>query len=585
MKRMLVAGAVFLTAAWTGAVRFPASEWSETRDPIASPQAEKGGSITIWGHNYPHSLNAYLDNSTTVSDIFSLMYSSLMGLNSIDLSFEPEIVRYCEVSDDKMMFTLHIDPRAAWSDGKPITSQDIKWTYDAIMNPDNLTGGSKVAMMRFEEPEIIDERTIRFHAKEVHWQNLLSLASLNVLPMHAMKDRDFNKINFDFPVVSGPYRIQEVKEGFSLTMERRPDWWKAGSPSAEGVYNFDEIKLRFIEKREDAYAAFLKGQTDLHPVYTSRIWVKETVGAAFEHNWILKKKVVNSQPASLQAYVYNLRNPLFQDVRVRKALAMLHDRARMNETIMYSQYPLHRSYYEDIYDKEHPNPHAIMPFDPEGARKLLDEAGWKVNPNTGLREKDGKKLSFTFLYYDPGQDKFLAIFEEALKDAGIEMKRERKDWAAWSKDLDEFNFEMSQGAWRSGLFKDPETMWHSREADRKAGSNYSGFRNDEVDRLIEQGRDEFDSAERRKLLRNIDDILVKESPYLLEWYAGYTRLLYWNKFGMPATVLDKYSDESCIYRYWWYDEDKADELNEARENGYTLPTEPVDINFDEVFAE
>ena len=561
---------------------FPVSGWVPSPDPIASPQASKGGGIALWGSSYPKSLNSYLDSTSTTLDLFDLLYSPLLQLDRLDATFEPFLASGWEISPDKKVFTFHIDPRAKWSDGRAITSHDILWTYEAIVSPENLTGPHKVGMLRFETPEVLDDRTVRFTAKEIHWQNLLELAGFQVLPKHAMEGLDFNKINFEFPVVSGPYRIKELKEGFSVTMGRRADWWLAGTAEAKGIYNFDEIKLRFIEKREDAFAAFLKGQTDLHPVYTSRIWVKEAAGMAFDNNWILKKKVFNSKPATLQFYMFNLRAPLFQDIRVRKALAMLFDRRRMNKTIMYSQYSMHRSFYEDIYDREHPNPHAEVPFDPEAARRLLDEAGWLVNPKTGFREKDGRRLSLNLLYHNSGDDKFFAVFNEALKDTGIEMTRERKDWAAWSKDMDGFNFEISPGAWRFPLFKNPETMWHSREAEREAGQNYTGFRSEEVDRLIDLCREEFDVRRRRELLRQIDAVLVREMPGILTWFADYTRLLYWNKFGMPATVLDKFSDEACIYRYWWFDPDREGELEQARAGGIMLPAEPVDIHFDEV---
>ncbi len=100
--------------------------------------------------------------------------------------------------------------------------------------------------------------------------------------------------------------------------------------------------------------------------------------------------------------------------------------------------------------------------------------------------------------------------------------------------------------------------------------------------MIEQGKSEFDVRKRRELLQKIDAVLVRESPFILNWFSDYTRLMYWNKFGMPETVLDKYGDEGCIYRYWWIDKDRAGELVEAREGGIMLPAEPVEIRFDEV---
>jgi microcin C transport system substrate-binding protein len=577
-----VAGVVISIAGAAVGQQFPSKDWNAVRDPIASPVALKGGNLTIWGSRYPGSLNYYLDSTTTTHDLFLLMYCTLLQLNSLEATFEPYLATRWEISPDKRVFTFHIDPRAKWSDGLPITSRDVEWTYQAVIDPENLTGPHKVGMLRFEPPEILDERTIRFTAKEVHWQNLLVPADFVILPKHAMESLEFNKINFDFPVVSGPYRFKDLKEGFSVTLGRRRDWWLAGAPQTEGIYNFDEIKVRFIEKREDAFAAFLKGQTDFHAVYTSRIWVKEAAGTAFDNNWILKKKVFNSKPATLQSYMFNLRMPLFQDIRVRKAFAMLFDRRRMNDTLMYSQYSMHNCFYQDIYDKQHPNPHQEILFNPAEAGRLLDEAGWVVNPKTGIREKDGKPFSFNLLYHNPGDGKFFAIFDEALKDAGIVMNRERKDWAAWSKDMDETNFEISPGAWRFPLFKNPETMWHSREADRQAGQNYSGLKNEEIDRLIDQGKEEFDIRKRREMLRKVDGVLVRDMPYMLTWYADYTRLLYWNRFGMPDTVLDKFNDQACVFKYWWFDPDRAAELKVARELGIALPSEPLEVHFDEV---
>lgn len=582
--RYILTGVLALLMAFSAlAETFPAKDWVEKPDPIASPNAKRGGSISLWGHNYPPSFNAYLASYAMSSEVFGKMYSSLMDVHPVDLSFQPGIVRSWDISDDKKVFTLYIDPRAKWSDGRAITAHDIKWTVATILDPKNLTGAHKIGLSRFASPEVIDERTIRFSAKEVHWKNLLYLAGLNVLPKHVMEGQDFNKINFEFPVVNGPYRIKELKEGRHILLERNPDWWRKVSVAVKGLYNFDEIKYRFVADRSDAFAAFQKGEMDFYAVYTSRIWVKETSGEPFANNWIVKQKIYNQEPTPLQAYVFNLRKPLFQDVRVRKALALLMDRPRMNESLMYNQYDLHHSYFEDIYDAEHPNPHPLVPFDIAQARRLLDEAGWKVNPQTGIREKEGQRFSFTMLYNDAVHDRFFAIYEEALKDVGIEMLRERKDRSAWMKDMDQFNFEMTSGGWMGTVFKDAESMWYSKEADRVAGSNASGFKNVEVDRLIDASKSEFDVQKRLEMLREIDAVLVKESPYVLEWYAGYVRLLYWNKFGRPKTVLSKYDGEMSALTYWWYDEDKAEELEEAMEVDIALPSEPVEVRFDEVF--
>jgi microcin C transport system substrate-binding protein len=279
----------------------------------------------------------------------------------------------------------------------------------------------------------------------------------------------------------------------------------------------------------------------------------------------------------------NMRRPPFDDPRVRQAMGHLLNREKMNSTLMYNQYFLHRSYYEDLYTADHPCTNPLTAFDKEKARALLREAGWKANPETGLLEKDGTPFTFHFLTRDPTADKFLAIYSEDLKDVGIELTIERKDWAAWSRDMDEFNYDMTWAAWSAGLFKDPEGMWLSSEADRRSGNNITGFKSPVVDQLIEQQKTVFDVQRRHAICREIDGIIAARHPYALLWNIGYVRLLYWNRFGTPPTVLSKYGDESAVTWYWWYDEDAAAALEAAMDAGEYMPPREAEIEFDAYF--
>lgn len=264
-------------------------------------------------------------------------------------------------------------------------------------------------------------------------------------------------------------------------------------------------------------------------------------------------------------------------------MAHLLDREKMNRTLMYNQYRMHRSYYEDLYSKDNPCENFIFDFNKEKARKLLKESGWKANKKIGVLEKNGQPFIFKFLTRDPSTDKFLNIYAQDLKDVGIELKIEKKDWAAWAKDMDEFNFDMTWAAWGSSLFKDLEGMWASKEADRKSGNNITGFKNKKVDAVIEKQKTIFNINKRHNMCRNIDFILTQSCPYVLLWYCDYTRLLYWNKFGVPSTVLSKYSDERSAYWYWWYDQDSAQDLSEAIKNKEYLPGRKYSIYFDKEF--
>jgi len=573
-----------LLAAQSNAVEvFPKPGWRETPNPFASPEAVTGGELTACGFQYPKSFNYYLDNNSFSADLFGALYESLLSLNPASPDYEPGLAEKWSISDDQRTFTFWLNPKARWSDGLPVTAADVKWTFDALVNPDNLTGAHKVALEKFKTPVIINDHCLCFTTTEVHWRNLGAVGGLLVLPKHAFETLDFNKINFEFPVVSGPYRLALIKEGISATLARRADWWNRNAPSSRGFANFQTLRFKFFESQETAFEAFKKGDLDLFPVYTARLWINETGGDKFAKNWIVKQKVSNYEPIGFQGLAMNMRRPPFDDVRVRKALCHVINRDRMNSTLMYNQYFLHRSYYEDLYDSAHPCPNPLTAYNKEEARRLLAESGWKANPATGLLEKNGHPFRIRFLERESGVGKFLTIIAEDLKDVGIDMQIDSKDQAAWTRDMDEFNFDMTWAAFSSSLFKDPEGPWSSREADRKMGTNITGFKDKRVDDLIEKQKTIFDVATRHGICREIDRIVFENYPYALLWNIRYRRLVYWNKFGTPPTILGKYNNENGAYWYWWVDPDSAADLKDAMQKNLPLPRRPAEVNFDAVF--
>lgn len=563
---------------------YPPEGWQEYPDPLASRFAEKGGMLVAYAGPYPKSFNYYLEQNVFSAQLFGFMYETLLSQNSLTLELEPMLASRWMISADKRSFTFYMDPAARWSDGRPVTIDDVEWTFHAILDEKNLTGPHKIGLARFDPPTRTDDGGITFHAKEVHWDNLLTLAGLQVLPQHSWSQRDFNLIHFEFPVVSGPYGLGDVKEGIVASLNRRPDWWAASKQRFQQVANFDVLRFRFFENRDNAFEAFKKGEIDLFPVYTAHVWARETSGDRYARNWIVKQNIQNHKPIGFQGVALNMRNPPLDDIRVRKALAHLYDRKKMNETLMYNAYFLHRSYYEDLYDAEHPCANDEFDFNPEKARALLDEAGWKADPKSGLLMKGGQPLRLRYLSRGSTDDKFTAIFQEDLKKVGIEIQVAKKDWAAWAKDMDEYNFDMTWAAWSAGLFKDPESMWYSAEGLRPGGQNLTGFSDEWVDCRIDEQRTLFDVQRRHDIVRRIDAVLAAHVPYILLWNKKGTRLLYWNKFGTPSSVLGKYGDERSAYSYWWADPDAAADLQHAVKLNRALPPKPPVVEFDETFV-
>lgn len=561
---------------------FPPAGWVDAPNPLASPDAVPGGDLSAYGGQYPQSFNYYLDNNTFTLKVFSDLYETLLGMDPVTADYAPSLACRWTISDDKKTFTFTLDPRARWSDGRPVTAGDVVWTYQAVMDPKNLTGPHKVALERFDPPVALASNTVRFTAHEVHWENLGGAGGFHILPRHVFEKADFNKINFEFPVVSGPYRLGELREGIYVRLARRDDWWGRARPSQRHTGNFQTLTFRFFAEQENAFEAFKQGQLDLYPVYTSRLWINETSGDRFRRNWIVKQRVRNHGPIGFQGFAMNMRRFPFDDLRVRQAMCCLLNRERMNRTIMYSQYFLQRSYFEDLYSPDRPCTNTLYRFDPGAARDLLRAAGWSANAKTGLLERDGRPFSFRFLTHSSTSDRFLAIYGEDLRSAGIEMVIDMKDWASWTKEMEEFNFDMTWAAWSAGIFKNPETMWASKEATRRGGNNITGFQDPEVDRLIERQKTIFDVTERHAICREIDARVASRCPYALLWNLDFVRLLYWNKFGTPATVLSKFGGEESAYGYWWFDPDSAADLRDAMAAGEFLPGRPPQVDFDRV---
>ena len=583
---ILMMGQVFLFLCSNAlAAVYPGPNWKDDYDPIASPDAIIGGKFKMVLGPYPSSFNLYTNYTSQSLAVFSLLYDGLFDVHPLTLDWSPRLASAIEVSDDQLTFTIHLDSNAVWSDGEPITSQDFLFTWETILDPKSLAGVHKHSLEKFEIPELIDEKTIRLKADKVDWSNMVSLASFVILPKHHFEGLDFNDQDFQFPIVSGRYKISEMKEGSYLRMERRSNWWLEDQKRFIGTDNFQTIEFRFYATRDLMWEAFKTGDVDTFAYATAQIWNEDAKGEPFDKHWIAKHKIYNKAPIGIQGFPMNMRKAPFDDIRVRKAMAHMLDRRTINKTMLFGDYFMQNSIYHDLYGEDHPNTNLQYEYEPETARKLLDEAGWKANPDTGILEKDGEPFVFTFLGRSPDFNKYLVIYQEALKDVGIEMRIQEKDWAAWTKDMDEFNYEMTLAAWGAPIFRSPEGMWHSREADRKSSNNIYGFKNAKVDQLIEKQLKEFDIGKRMEILREIDHLIQLEMPMVMIWMIDFQRIMYWNKFGTPETVYDKFNDEASALHYWWVDPDLQADLESAKANVDGLPPTSDTIVFDEIFSE
>lgn len=546
-------------------------------DPIADARAVRGGSFTVWGSDFPKSLNMWLDFNSLSAEINSLMFESLVSLHSVRNEPVAELASSWKVSPDGRTFTFQINPAARWSDGKPVTAEDVQFYYDVIMNKKHLTPIFRVDLSRFDRPEVLDRLTVRVRAKENHWKNFWSAADMKAFPKHIWKDKDFNKINFEFPVVSGPYELSEVKKNRYTLLRRRGDWWGRTQKYNQHKFNFDYIRHRFIGDRHKTLEALKKGSFDSYPIYTALIWAQQTNFKEVKNNWIVRQAIYNKEPRGFQGFAINLRREKFQDPKVREALCLLLNRKQMNDKFMFNAYFLLNSYYPDLHPNNQNPAVPLCPYNPERARELLKQAGYTVGPK-GMLTKNGSALQIVFLTYMTDR-RHLELYLGDLKAVGIDAKIDGTSLATVQRRLDQHDFDMFWSAWGASRLRDPESMWHSKTANEKGSQNYPGLQDKQIDGWIEQQRTLFDINSRNAILKKIDGRLNQIRPYVLLWQSDHTRLLYWNRFGTPKSVLGKYNRENAALVYWWLDPKKAAALDEARKKNQALPAEPGTIRW------
>lgn len=548
-------------------------------NPLASKDAKKGGVIRNYSNQYPKSLNYYLEQFSTTAEIFRMMFEPLISYHPATLQPIPRLAKSWKISADKKKFRFELDKNAKWSDGKPVTAQDVVFTFQTIMDKKNNTAVFRIELSRFEEPIIIDDYTVEFAAKDNHWNNFDAVGGhLFILPKHYFEGKDFNKINEEFPVISGPYRLAEAKQGRYVRMTRRGDYWQRAYPFNKGRYNFNDIFFKVFSEEAVAFQAMLKGDMDLYPAYKAATWVKEAVGEKFDKFWIAKQRIFNKKPIGFQGWAMNLRRDLFKDKKVRQAIAHLVDRKTMVDKFAYNEYDVTNSYYPDYYlgNEKAKNPNPPVEYDLEKARALFKEAGWKPNA-AGILEKNGKEFKVKILDREKSTERYFTFFMESAKKVGIIAELESTDLAGWSARMDKFDFDLTWTAWGGGVFKDPEPMWHSKYAKEEGQHNYPGVEIPAVDALIEKQKTIFDIEERNRIVKEIDRIIYTEYPYVLLWHLDNTRLMFWNRFGMPENPLGLYGGESFALEYWWFDENRNKALMQAYENKTALPALPANV--------
>lgn len=519
---------------------------------VGNPAAEVGGTFYYNLESAPTTLNPLSSSDAYASRVQAYILEGLLERDIETYEWKPALATAWKVSEDGLKFDFTLREGVKWHDGKALTVEDVKFSFDAIMDPNDKykTAHSKPYYENIEKVEILDAKTVRFHVKNKYFGNFDVAAGLTVVPKHIYEnptkeqEKELNKTL----VGTGPYIFKTLDRSKGITLEKNKDWWGNQDPQRKGENNFSKLFLRFIKESTVAIQRLEKGDLDFNSL-TSEEYEKKTGSKAWGKE-VFKVKMENKAPKSYGFIGWNLENPIFKSKEVRKALTQLINRRGMIEKFRYGYSvpatgPL---YYQSEYADQTIKP---LEFSPEEALKTLRADGWKDTDGDLILDKviDGKKVKLSFTILEPLQDfvKYLTIFKEDAKKAGVDINIKFIEWNSFIKALDERNFEAVRLAWGGGSVDwDPKQIWHSSSAENQ-GSNFISYKNPEVDKLIDQARGELNKEKRKKILAKVYKLIAEDYPYVFLFNDKYSFYGYTKRMGKEK---DTYNYGVGL-GYWW----------------------------------
>ena len=569
---------------------FKGEGWETNTDYelIGDPRAVKGGVFREYQLDFPTTLRLNGPEANTVLNgmIGSLAYETLLNLHPTTLDYMPVLATHWQISPDKLTYRFRLDPNARFSDGMPVTADDVVASWSLMVDKGLQDPMTELVYVKYDKPVVESKYIVRVTSKVLNWRNFLYFAaSMPILPAHVLKtvngDRYVKEYNFKLLPGTGPYVVNEadVVKGRSLTIRRRTDYWGENVRRSIGSNNFDEIREIVVRDQKLAMEMFKRGDLDYFAPVNATFWVQELNNFdRIQRGLIQKRKVYNDKPVGMRGFAINMRKAPFDDVRLRKALAHMLNRPLIVEKLFYNEETPINSYYSGgIY--ENPDNPKIQ-YDPQLALKLLAEAGWTSRDAQGRLVRNGQPLTMELMYANKISEPALTTYQEDLRKVGIGLNLRFLTPETMFQLMGDLKFDMISLGWTGLLFPNPETSFKSTLADAKSNNNVTGIKNQRIDELLDVYDREFDTQKRIEIIREIDGILANLHSYVLTWDTAYERIAYWDKFGHPEGYLSRIGDYRDVPSLWWIDSQKDSALTRAMgDSAMKLPVGETDARF------
>ncbi len=553
-----------------------------------NPDAPKGGTLSMIGPAGLitfDSLNAFILKGDAAQGM-QFVFDSLMTR----AEDEPDAVyglvaKSAQVADDKMSVTFHLRPEAKFSDGTPVTAEDVVFSFKALKEQGHPQ--FRISMQDVEKAEALDDRTVKYTFKGDLVRDLpLIVAQLPILSKNYYKNKKFSEPSLDPPIGSGPYKVANFDPGRNINYQRRDDYWAKDLPVNRGRFNFDRLRYEYFRDRTIELENLKAGNFDLREEFTSVNWATGYNVPAVKDGRLVRAVLPDDQISGAQGFFINTRRDKFKDPRVRKALDYAFDFEWSNKNLFYNHYKRTTSFFENSPMKAvgKPSPEELELLEPfrgqipdsafdepymppvsnasgadrkllRTAATLLEEADWNLKDGKRV-SADGKKLKIEILIFSKIFIRVIDPYVKNLERLGIAANIRLVDAAQYQRRLKSFDFDITTSRFVLPLTPGIEmkNYWGSNTAKQDGSFNLAGIANPAIDALIDKAITAKSRDELHTVARAIDRILRASHYWVPHWYKASHTVAFWNKFSWPETK-PKYA--RAIIDTWWFDDNKA----------------------------
>ncbi len=547
----------------------------------ANPEAPKGGRLTQGILGTFDSINPFVIRGNPFQQVRGYVVESLM-VRSQDEPFTLYglIASGIETDETRSFVTFTLDPRARFSDGKPVTADDVLFSWKLLRDkgrPNHRLYYSKVT-----KAEKLSQDKVRFVFGEAGDRELpLILALLPVLPSHATDSERFDEPALSLAPGSGPYTVAEVRAGQSVVLKRNATYWGRDLPVNRGHFNFDELRFEFYRDSTGWLEAFKRGLYDFRIEDDPGRWVSAYDFPAAQNGALIREELATATPKPMFAFVFNTRRTLFQDRRVREALNELFDFEWMNAKLFHSLYARTGSFFEGSVLSARGRPASdgekallarfageVRPdamagtYDPtrsdgsghdrarfKRAVALLAEAGWIVREGTLVRRSDGMPFAFEILVTKRDDERIATVYATMLRRAGIASSVRLVEGGQFEARRQNYDFDMIPVTWQQSLSPGNEQYFYfgSESADQPATRNYMGMKSAAADAMIAAMLQANTLEEMNAAARALDRVLVSGSYVIPLFHLPKVWLARWSRIEHP----DILPNQGVLPEVWW----------------------------------